>query len=328
MIHGIAPKKRLIILSAVVVTGFLVSWTSPLLAQAGAATNPKPGYDAQVLLRVAHETPKILSDSSSQTSSFQSFKATQADLIRSVYVLNVVLKNPKIAKHPLVQKEAANPIGWLQSKLQVAYPGDTELMTIHVSHEDKTLAIDIANAVAKSYMETVLEEDHQATIRRLETLKKMYDRYQEDLRTKRTSLRTLSNTVGSDDRQTLHLRQSGAIETLQANERDLRRIRLEMVATETKLRLAQKDKEASKALLSDLQTTLAVQKAQAEFLARQIDIERVEITKLNVTPIDLTTEREDMALLTWTAQKIGREVETLEVELGAPKRVTLLSIAQ
>jgi capsular exopolysaccharide synthesis family protein len=412
---------------------------------------PPAKYSTRAILRVSQFVPRIIFTTGEQQTEYQTFRSTQLQLIRSAVVLGPALRDPKVAALPVV-KAQPDPLQWLEEQVLAAFPANAEVLTISMTSANPLELEPIVDAVVKSYMDTVVEEDHQARVARLESLKKMYDKYQEDLRTKRTSLRTLSNTVGTDDRQTLALKQGFELENLQYLQRELMAIETQLrkfktalpeiekvekiektaettetaakdapaqaptkpkideatitQAIETKVANDPRVHEMSKELdrlknnyyrmkgltrslddpalssarakyraaiaarddlkdhiRDDIMSNVAMQAEQAGAnpsgttvvngqpvtnkslvtrykaeisalergrgdLVSDIDKRRTEIMKLNGTTIDLQTEQADIALLGDTAHTIGKEVEALEVELMAPKRITLLAKAE
>ena len=87
-------------------------------------------------------------------------------------------------------------------------------MEISLSGDNPEEIAGIVNAVKKAYMDEVVNVDIKRRADRHDQLKKIKDDYGELLKERRENLRKLAETVGSDDRETLALRQQYAMEHL------------------------------------------------------------------------------------------------------------------
>src|SRR5208337_1887036 len=82
----------------------------------------------------------------------------------------------------------------------------------------------LVNAVTNTYIEEVANGDLKRRVQRRELLKKLSNTKFAELKNRRDALRTLAQKAGSDDRQTLVLKQQYAIELGTAVRKDLREI--------------------------------------------------------------------------------------------------------
>ena len=118
-------------------------------------------------------------------------------------------------------REQVDPIVWLQENLKVEFLAGSEVMEISLSGDNPEELAGIVNAVKKAYMEEVVNVDIKERTERHDKLKKIKEQYGEMLKERRETLRKLAETVGSDDRETLALRQQYAMEHLAYVRKDL-----------------------------------------------------------------------------------------------------------
>ncbi len=111
-----------------------------------------------------------------------------------------------------------------------------------MSGDDPQALADIVNAVKKAYMEEVVNVDLKRQADRHAMLRKTKDRYTEMLKTRRETLRKLAETVGSDDRQTLALRQQYAIENSAAIHRELAEVQSQKRKVEVQVKMQRQEK--------------------------------------------------------------------------------------
>jgi polysaccharide biosynthesis transport protein len=154
------------------------------------------------ILHVARRPPSILSEArvadEHEADEFRRFKRWQVLLIKSEVVLSEALKDPEITKLDLVRREP-DPKEWLRSNLVVAgADDDDELLRISLPGdvpEKSTLVNRVARAYVRAYVESTATERRF----RVETLREIYQQYQEQLKEKRSQLMRIGLAAGAED---------------------------------------------------------------------------------------------------------------------------------
>lgn len=185
---------------------------------------PPVKYTTRSALKVSMHRPRVMFETQEQMTDYRTFQNTQTQMIKSSYVLSPALQNPKVAELPVVVKQV-DPTEWLESQIQVGFAGGAEILSVSMSSANPDELVPIVNAVVESYLQTVVQNEHLARISRLEQLKALYARFQEELKTKRGSVRELSNKVGSVDRMTLVMIQGFQLEDLNNLQKELLEMR-------------------------------------------------------------------------------------------------------
>lgn len=192
-----------------------------LLAAAAAAAVyaavPPAKYTAVGLLRVQMFRPRILFDTKEQEAEFQVFQKSQTTLIRTRYVLEAVLGDPGVARLETIREVTArqqDPIDWLEKQVTVDFPNKSEFLQIAVSGDRPKDVEVITNKIIDVYMKYAVDTEDVDRKARVETLRKLWEDYQEKLRGMRGSLKKLALAAGSDDRQTLSIKSQFAQEAL------------------------------------------------------------------------------------------------------------------
>ena len=194
------------------VCALLVGFTAYLIV-------PAPKYSTTAYLQVATHQPRIIFDVKEQLADYRTFQKTQMELIKSPVVLDPVLRDPRVASLALV-KEQADPSEWLLREIQVGFQNGSEILLISMSGATPNELKPIIDTVVSAYIEHVVDQDHKSRVDRLERLHKLYSQYQEELKSRRTSIRQLTANVGSDDRMTLAMRQGFQVESLHMLEKE------------------------------------------------------------------------------------------------------------
>jgi capsular exopolysaccharide synthesis family protein len=169
---------------------------------------PPAKYTAVTILQIAPDDPKLIFTTQENRVKFEIFQKTQLALIKSRLVLDAVLKEVKVARLPMVQEasRAGDPIEWLENSIVVDFPPNSEILQISLSGDRPEDLATLVNAVTDVYMNQIVDRTTEERIRRQETLRESYMSYQNKMKEKRSQVRRLAVSAGSDDRQTLALK--------------------------------------------------------------------------------------------------------------------------
>jgi len=169
-------------------------------------------YTATAILRINSGRSSILNlnDRGESVASFDIFKRTQRQYIRSPHILASVLQRDAVASK--INAGQADPLTWLQQIVNVTFPDDAEIMLVSVRSDDRELAETIANTVVDVYLEDVNDAERQQRISRVAELQKAFDGSAENLRTKRTNIRHYAEDFHTDDSGGLTLAQKNAVQ--------------------------------------------------------------------------------------------------------------------
>ena len=114
-------------------------------------------FTATAQYKVA-ESPLTLLDANSanQTRDYDIFKSTQIAYIRSPLVLNAALRDSVVNKLPMFD-DIEDKVDWLRGELVIAYPNDSEILTIAMSGAyPKEDLKKVVEAVSRAYYEEVI----------------------------------------------------------------------------------------------------------------------------------------------------------------------------
>jgi capsular exopolysaccharide synthesis family protein len=184
---------------------------------------PSSKFTARARLQLAAQPPKVLFrtiETESSGEDYRRYQNTQLALVRSQLVLSACLSDKKIRDFQTIRTKL-DPIGWLQDTLKVEFVGASEVMEISLSGDHPEELADLINAIKKAYMEQVVNVDAKRRSDRHAKLKEIKDRYGEQLKDRRDRLKRSAEAVGSDDRQTLALRQQFAWEHVASLRKEL-----------------------------------------------------------------------------------------------------------
>ena len=187
---------------------------------------PPPNYQAQAKVLARTATPQIMwktIDAEAEREESQRYQKSQLIQIKSRFVINTALGQRGISDLKMI-REQARPAEWLAENLQAQFLQGTEVLQISLDGQDPKELASLVNAVTNTYIEEVANGDLKKRVQRRELLKKLSNTKFAEMKSRRDALRTLAQKAGSDDRQTLVLKQQYAIELGTDVRKDLRQV--------------------------------------------------------------------------------------------------------
>ena len=206
---------------------------------------PRPKFEAKAVLLVAAQPPQVLfttMDTKQQVDCGR-YQKTQVAWIKSRVVLNAALERPGIKQYKMV-RERGDPARWLQGDLDVNCVEYSELLEISLQGESPDEVAGLVNAVKDAYLEEVVNIEHKRRQDRYGMLRKLKDQYVETLKSKRQGLKKLAAAVGSNDRETVALKQQFAIQHLATVEQELLEVQSQKRKAGAELALAEQMDQA------------------------------------------------------------------------------------
>src|SRR5271157_2496255 len=200
---------------------------------------PPPKYQAQAQVLVRTSTPQIMFktiDAEAEREESQRYQRSQLVQLKSRFVINTALEQRGINELKMI-REQARPADWLAENLLAQFLPGTEVLQVSLDGKDPEELARLVNAVTNTYIEEVANGDLKRRVQRRELLKKLRDTKFAELKNRRDALRTLAQRAGSDDRQTLVLKQQYAIELGTAVRKDLREIQSQKRKLEAMIRV-------------------------------------------------------------------------------------------
>ncbi len=266
----------------------------------------------------------------SRTSS--AYLTTQVALIKSRLVLNAALQDRGVSQLTSI-KNQADPVAWLRENLVVINIRDTEILQVSLAPGSIASGSDqarILNAVVRAYINEVANVDVMRRTERHDQLKKIMQKYGENLKQRREKLRKLSSSVGRG-------------EPLAVLEKDvLPRLYLDLRTQQVKLRIERAEAETILARrkgapgagndpvrkeIAQIEERLAVLSAGQKVLDEELERVSHEMHGAADRGLDEAALKEDIAHLEDSARKVAAEVEALNVELAVPPRIRIIEDA-
>jgi hypothetical protein len=296
------------------------------MAHSQAGAKPEGAKSAYTLLQISAAPPRLLEGGRpvEAPDEFGRFCRTQVTIIKSPFVCAAALRDPKVARLPMVLAQK-DPTVWLGEQLAVDFPMDSEVMRIALAGDDREQVAKLVNAVTEAYIREVTNAEHNQRLERYQQLKDAFHDYMEKLRDKRKKLVELAVATGLDGRE--GTRDNTWFTLLTDCERDLRRVRLEKIATETRLERRKADRPGDGTGIAELKEDLAVLEVQETHLSKEAESLRTRGYEQNRNSIELEGLRDEIDHAEQSVRQIGEMTERLSVELQAPKRIRLLKLA-
>lgn len=198
-------------------------------------------YTASALIQVAMQRDAMLFDAKRNYNVQQEFivyKNTQIQWLKSPFVLNAALRESAIAELEMV-KQQNNPILWLQDNLRVWFPGDAEIMEVSLTGRNKEEVTDLVNAVVEAYQTEIVETEMNMQRRKHSELERLCREKENELRTRRASLKDLAERNNASDKEALSVAHQVAIQQYGESRRQLANMQFELGKLRSELKVAE-----------------------------------------------------------------------------------------
>ncbi|MFK8110869.1 MAG: AAA family ATPase [Rubripirellula sp.] len=166
--------------------------------------------------------------------SFDLYKNTQAELLRTPFVLNKALANEDVKSLSIV-KSQPNAYEWLSESLEIGFPNEGEVMLIKLETSDANASASLVNAVVNAYMDESVLDERNERLKRLDNLQRVYSDTEGKVRQSRAEIRKLTTALGTSDSESLSVAQQMSIERYGQVQSELGRISFELMRAEGEL---------------------------------------------------------------------------------------------
>jgi capsular exopolysaccharide synthesis family protein len=237
-----APTESMLSLNAIL-SSFRRRWFSAVglgliagaLAAAAVWTLVPVRYTAFAELRMKEVADKVLFDTAEKQAAFRTYKQTQMRMATSPFVLSAALGKPEMANLKTFATKS-DPVHWLENKLEViSPPGAGEFVRISLTGDEPAELAAIVNAVTQAYMEEVVNSEKLKRQKRKDDLEQIHRGIDEQLRTRRQSMRKLAQALETSNLEALTTKQQMAAEYFAQLRREHAQTRFERMRTESQL---------------------------------------------------------------------------------------------
>lgn len=170
-------------------------------------------YTATAWLRIARDKPSIIFKVGTDDDLLNDKRAT-ATLMKSRFVLSEALRKPGVSQLPCLRNED-DKLTWLKEKIQVSFPGNSEILQIALTGDDPSQLVTLVNSVKDAYMEEVVGVDRENHLRRKRVLETSYHRNMEQIKKKTISYQNLANELGAPGSEVAKEKALSVIQTVE-----------------------------------------------------------------------------------------------------------------
>ncbi|WP_197203647.1 GumC family protein [Crateriforma conspicua] len=187
----------------------------PLAAVFGTAAflSQSPKYTSSALLQLSSTDNSLVFDGDGEDSEFELFQGTQRELVKSRLVMTAALRDPTLSDSRVVREEEF-PVEWMLENIKVDTPKQTEIMTISTSEIDPEEAIELVNSVVDAFLVQVVNRERSTRQARLDSIERVFDEKDAELRRKRRDLKSLAERLGTSDSEVLSIAQQFLMQEL------------------------------------------------------------------------------------------------------------------
>jgi capsular exopolysaccharide synthesis family protein len=156
------------------------------------------GYEATAWLKVLDKTG-MFGGGGRDGAEYESYRKTQAQLIKSPFVLLSALRRPGIADLKTLKEHADDQTGWLARSIQVSAPMESQVLLVKLRGENAGEITQIVNAVTQAYLSDVVNKEKTDRLERRDTIERQYKTNMNEVRRRLQEFNDLAKTLGTHD---------------------------------------------------------------------------------------------------------------------------------
>jgi polysaccharide biosynthesis transport protein len=194
-------------------------------------------YTATAIVRISTGRSTVLNvnDHGEAVATFDIFKRTQRQYIRSPRILSSVLQRAEVVEK--LKGGPADPLSWLQQIITVAYPDDAEIMQVSVRTEDRDLSETLANTIVNVYLDDVRVYENEQKTRHESDLQAAFLDGEKSLKAKRLAIRDYADTLHTGDTGGLTPQQKNDMQEYMSAWTQLNQINFEIIKSRSVLKV-------------------------------------------------------------------------------------------
>lgn len=136
---------------------------------------PKAMYRAAALIRIASTEPRLVFPTMmTEGADFNTFRHTQAELLRSRFILQTALREPRVAELTSVREDPEVVLRWMERDLRVEFLEGSEILRLSLTGTEPSELTVLVNAIKDTYMREVVATEFAKRQARLEFLERTY----------------------------------------------------------------------------------------------------------------------------------------------------------
>ena len=204
-----------------------------------------PEYTADAFLQVSSTEQRVLFPTVDPVTKFDIYKGTQQQLLKNPLFLLRTLRKPEISALSIV-REQRDDLAWLQEELKVDFPGSAEIMRVSMMGKKRTEIETLVEAVVEEYLSAVVGEEKLERSDRINYLQVRHSEKGEKLRDLRIELRGLAVQLGTENPETLTLKQQNILRQLFEYRKEESTVRFQRMRAEGELEVQEARQERLK----------------------------------------------------------------------------------
>lgn len=264
-------------------------------------------YEAESLVRVRQHQDVVFTPQSSRAED-ASFVRAQEQLVLSPQVLASALSHEQVK--PLSQEiPAYDAIDWLRNLLRVDMKSGAEVLSISVLHPSPQVSQILCTAVTHAYLEEITNRSNSDRQRKSAELKRAADEADRRLDESWAELNRVAREVGSDNSQSLTIRDEIKLQAYreyahQLRVAQLRGNELQSLLTEEQLRIANAEKRLDDSTVTPLENHRDVIAARERIAAIDSQIQQMREVIAHDDSPRLTRLYEDRKVIAADLEKL------------------------
>jgi len=249
---------------------------------------------ATALFEVAMSPDSGISDHGlTSMADFEILKKTQLAKLRSNYVLTAAMRPPGIGSLSIFNGQA-DPVDWLQDRLEVEFPHDAEILSISLTGKEESAAdlVRVVDAIAKAYKDEVINESRQRQLAARDLLARNFENLNRDIKRSMEEYLDIARETGKLDGESARVVQELDVKRLDRVETELMRLESDAVMAGDSANAKARDERIKQ--LRDKQAAIEQQLTSRVEKSSDLEVRRLDLERRQRIADELTVKLEQM----------------------------------
>jgi beta-lactamase regulating signal transducer with metallopeptidase domain len=297
---------------------------------------PAPRY-VTALIQISRHPLTLVSNDDGRLDSdteWQVYCRTQLAILQSLIPLQTALRDPKIAKLPVI-KSQADPLRWLSDNLQAGFIGSSEIMSVQLNTKlgDAKELAKVVDAVVHAYMKDVVGGEHERRMAARDAMARSFSRMNEEIRDKMEHNYSLAKELGVSDGSMRDATSELLLREITDATRHKRELEQKLAELNTEFEIAMQTvgESRSKKDFAPIRREHAIRTGilnqQIADLSKSIAETSDDFIERGQESVELKVRQAELEQLQKIAGEMSIQLEKMDIEFSLPDRVRVIQEA-
>jgi hypothetical protein len=280
----------------------------------------EPTHIVEALIVVRAREPSLMRrhDEPLDQNQWSIEKATQAELVRSYFVLQSAIRDPKIAGLPLIASQD-DPIEWLEGQVEVSVDGEVLTIAMRCTEDDVDQTREIVDAIVEAYNTEVLNKSRATHVGMNDVLTRRLHQIDAEIDRAMGAYIARAQRTASSETPSGQVLQQLDVRRIERVDDEIMRLENELSLAQTRQEGITEDKETQDTDAAEAGIKWFEQRIES-LTGQRIELEK-KVLERSQPSLELATLKRELESLQEIRAAVSARLQQHEVDSNAPPRI-------